>query len=766
MPLLLPNLDDRRWADLVDEGRSLIPVYGPEWTDHNVHDPGITIMELLAWIAEMDIYRLNQISDDEKRKFLALIEVFPKPPRAARTVLSIRLKNGSAPRTLPRSLEFSVLVPSKEPTRYRTLYQLTIVPGFLEALQFRDSLGFHDLTPDWRRRTITYPFGKAPAPGMEFYLGFSTALPVGVPTDLFFTFADGYSGRDEQCRLRTEAMEAKRECAPPDNPCCQAGEDYQDDDENELTSHYGVRTVWEFLATVSGKPEWIALNMEKDEVQDGTRTLTLDEVVRVILPAAMTSKRVGAVVNSLYYLRCRFAAGRYDAAPALQDLALNGVPVEQAVPANMSFIVNADAEIEYSPSGPPEPNDWTALLRIKFDSWKRISALTFGDGADTDPKFRILQYKKPSGSTQGELNIEAVLLGFGNDFPAQHFTAPGAPVKQTGFRLYTLEGQTWRRWELRRDFDASASTDSDFVIEPTEGIVTLGDGRNGRVAPGSAAGLSERSMIFATYRTTQAEAGNLAAETVYQLADSYHNRALLYDQSSHSDGWQQLKEELASITNSIQAAGGAPAETIRQAAGRADRLVDSSERAVTLEDYEQLARRTPGTRIARATARRNLHPAFSCFDAPGMITVIILPYLPQGRPVPSAGLLRTVAGYLRRRRLVGTRVEVVGPKYLEVTIRARVQAKVGANKVSLQPTIVKALNDFLDPLVGGPDGTGWPFGRDVYRAEIMRVIDEVVGVDHVISMELVGEGCEPQCGNVCLGPTWLAAAGPHEITVL
>ena len=73
--LPLPNLDDRRWSDLVQEGRGLIPVYAPEWTDHNAHDPGITLIELLAWVAEMDVYRLNRIPDRHKLKFLALVGI-------------------------------------------------------------------------------------------------------------------------------------------------------------------------------------------------------------------------------------------------------------------------------------------------------------------------------------------------------------------------------------------------------------------------------------------------------------------------------------------------------------------------------------------------------------------------------------------------------------------------------------------------------------------------------------------------------------------
>src|SRR5690242_17778644 len=104
MPLLLPNLDDRTWADLVAEGTSLIPVYGPEWTDQNYSDPGITIVELLAAITEMDIYQLNQVSDHARRKFLALLGVRPRPPHPAHAVVSFTLAPGIGPITLPASL--------------------------------------------------------------------------------------------------------------------------------------------------------------------------------------------------------------------------------------------------------------------------------------------------------------------------------------------------------------------------------------------------------------------------------------------------------------------------------------------------------------------------------------------------------------------------------------------------------------------------------------------------------------------------------------
>jgi hypothetical protein len=127
-----------------------------------------------------------------------------------------------------------------------------------------------------------------------------------------------------------------------------------------------------------------------------------------------------------------------------------------------------------------------------------------------------------------------------------------------------------------------------------------------------------------------------------------------------------------------------------------------------------------------------------------------------------------VSAYLRRRRIIGSRIEVVGPTYRVVAVRAQVQSLAGISKTALQTRVVDVLNRFLHPLTGGPDGNGWPFGRDVYRTEMLQVIDQVPGVDYVVTLVLVADGCEcdPQCGNVCLAPTWLVVSGTHEIEVL
>jgi hypothetical protein len=73
MPLSLPNLDDRRYKDLVEEALALIPSRGPGWTNHNPSDPGITLVELFAYLTEMMVYRVNRITDDNIRAFLRLV---------------------------------------------------------------------------------------------------------------------------------------------------------------------------------------------------------------------------------------------------------------------------------------------------------------------------------------------------------------------------------------------------------------------------------------------------------------------------------------------------------------------------------------------------------------------------------------------------------------------------------------------------------------------------------------------------------------------
>jgi predicted phage baseplate assembly protein len=85
------QLDDRRFQDLVSEARLKITRSCPEWTEHNVSDPGITLIELFAWMTEMTIYRLNRVPDKLHVSLLELLGIRLDGPSAAQTSLRFRL---------------------------------------------------------------------------------------------------------------------------------------------------------------------------------------------------------------------------------------------------------------------------------------------------------------------------------------------------------------------------------------------------------------------------------------------------------------------------------------------------------------------------------------------------------------------------------------------------------------------------------------------------------------------------------------------------
>jgi hypothetical protein len=761
MSISLLNLDDRRWSDLVEEGRALIPFYSPDWTDHNIHDPGVTFVELFAWLAEMDIYQLNRIPESHLRKFLALVGVTPESPRPSQTVLSITT-NGAAPVLLPATLEFEGKDPFGRPARFRILNDLAVIRTGLQAIQRRDRRGFHDLTGRRRRGEIVEIFGADPQIGDEFYLGFDNAFSEDVALSLFFTVSDLLESADSRASLVAEMKMRAEICRTPNTPpACdpkgpQGGKEETTSRPPLPLAHHSVRLIWEFLASGNS---WEPLQIERGDVNDETRALTLNGRVSIKPSAPMAQAQLGQAPQSLYYLRVRIAAGGYDAPPALHRLDVNASLAEQATPDSvnaLSWVIAGDATVE----GRPPIAGQNTRFQFQLNGRGEISRLTFVEAREA-PEFRALEFVSNAAGAPGRFSFEAVSLGQGDGRPNLRLRLPEKPVLRSGLRLYTFEEGRWRNWELQDDFDASRRNDAHFLLDATEGLIILGDGERGRVAPAGA-------LIIASYDATRAEAGNLLANQITGLADTPHNRAILrLPQGASGDAqFEAFTKKLIKTGNPSPAKGGTAAETLAHAIGRAIESVEKTLRAVTLGDYEALALQTPGARLARAEARANLHPSFPGLNAPGVITALVLPYLPVDRPAPSPGLLRLVTDYLSRRRVIGTRVVVVGPRYLEIIARAKVVACSGVNKADLQQRVADSLNRFFHPLTGGPAGKGWPFGRDVFRSEVLQVIDETAGVDHALSLELIAGDGAPQCGNVCLAPMELVAAGAHQIEVV
>lgn len=177
MPIDPPNLDDRHFQDIVDETKRMIPRFTPEWTNHNVSDPGVALIELFAWMSEMVLFRVNQVPDKMYAHFLNLVGIEPFPPAVARADLTFWL---SAPADhavhVPAGTEVSTGGP--DAVVFATTNEAVVAPPHLIAA--------HTAAPDGSRVTdvwedLTLPGASAVcfpevAEGEALYLGTAASL--------------------------------------------------------------------------------------------------------------------------------------------------------------------------------------------------------------------------------------------------------------------------------------------------------------------------------------------------------------------------------------------------------------------------------------------------------------------------------------------------------------------------------------------------------------------------------------------------------------
>src|SRR6266851_1195764 len=184
MPLPAPNLDDRRFQDFVDDAKRLIQRRIPAWTDHNVHDPGVTLIEAVATVADQLSYRLNQVPERHYRKFLDLLGISLRPPAAARADLTFRL---SAPRPEPVRVPAGTQVatrrlPGEEQVSFSTIADLEIAAVSLTEVRAAPSVAdgpseLADLGPALARGERVACFSDVPRPGDRLYAGLSAPAP-------------------------------------------------------------------------------------------------------------------------------------------------------------------------------------------------------------------------------------------------------------------------------------------------------------------------------------------------------------------------------------------------------------------------------------------------------------------------------------------------------------------------------------------------------------------------------------------------------------
>jgi predicted phage baseplate assembly protein len=612
MPIPPPNLDDRSFQDIVDETKRLIPRFTPEWTNHNVSDPGVALIELFAWMSEMVLFRVNQVPERLYVHFLNLAGIEPFPPSVARTDVTFWLSAPTdRPLTIPAGTEVTTSTSAADAVIFSTQSDAVVAPPRMHAAH-STRLRDEQTVDGWE--DLTYP-------GSALTCFISTPVQVGDAT--LFGFAESLAGA--ALRLTVEAT-AQGIGVDPANP----------------------PLAWEVWTGEA----WTQVRVQRDS----TGGLNRNGEVVLLIPQAHASLTLAG--TPAYWLRVRLV----HPAP--------GQPTYQASPK----IESVRAEV--------------------------IGLTVPAEHATT---------------------VAGENLGRSVGVPAQQFRVGAVPVaaRREGevVRVVATGGTT--DWTEVEDFSASGPDDRHVVWESSTGVVRFGprvrypDGtvrQHGAIPPDGA-------LIQVTgYRHGGGAAGNVGALTLTNLRSTL--------------------PFVSSVVNLVPAAGGVDAETVEEAKIRGPLSLRTGQRAVTAGDFERLTRET-SVEVARArclvgTETHN-----------GAVRVLVVPQVrtdPRTHKIDdfalSEPLLRAIREVLEERRCVGVAVEVGTPFYQGVSVAALVRALPGRPVALVRQRVLDVVDRYINPITGGPVGTGWPFDADITAAEIAQLLEAVEGVERVEEVQL------------------------------
>lgn len=310
--------------------------------------------------------------------------------------------------------------------------------------------------------------------------------------------------------------------------------------------------------------------------------------------------------------------------------------------------------------------------------------------------------------------------------------------------------EIWVRWHQVPDFYGSKPRDRHYVLEPISGEIRFGDGLNGMIPP-----VDINNLRMSKYRTGGGTNGNRVSNTIVQLKTTipYIDR----------------------VTNPEAAAGGADAETIDSVTLRAPRTVRHGGRAVTYEDFEDLAMlATP--EVARAKCIPLLNLQANPYDiqnprypkAPGEVSIIIVPRSRDIKPLPSLELINRVQDYLEKYAIATANICVVGPLYVEVKVTVDIVPTSIEKASTVEQAIYQTLTSFLHPLTGGLDGNGWAFGRHPHKSDFYALLESVPGVDYIANLLVEPDEDESslEIKKILDTKRFLVFSGKHKINLL
>ena len=369
-------------------------------------------------------------------------------------------------------------------------------------------------------------------------------------------------------------------------------------------------------------------------------------------------------------------------------------------------------------------------LRVRV---KEISQAEADEGMtpyQVSPRVRQIRMAAWGGTTEAvhAQQINKEFLGRSDGSAGQRYFLQMTPLlkRQPGEQLMVqVEGEKPQAWREVADFANSGPGDKVYVLDSITGELRFGPAirqQDGAIKLYGAIPPRNANLIFERYRFGGGQEGNIQANHLNTLKTSipYIDR----------------------VENRKPAFGGLDAETLESAQMRASALLQTRERAVTEEDFEFMAREAIPAAISRVKCIQP-KPSEVGRIVPGQIYVLVIPrvlyppgYLDPVELKPRDEDIAKLQTHLDQRRLLTARLSIQSPAYHWAAVKVQLRAAPGANQVAVETELLNRLYRFLNPLTGGNDGKGWPFGRDLYISDVYQCLQGTPDVLFVRAVEM------------------------------
>lgn len=696
-----PALDTRSYQDLVDEALARIPIHNPDWTNFNQSDPGVTLLELFAFLTESLLYRANQIPERNQRAFLSLLGVPLKAASSAHGIVALSSTSGSA-QTLTLSGDMEVMAGQ---VPFRTDVGLDLLPVDGLAV-YKSPLANppQSLIDHYRALYASY---TGPAPDLTTLTLYETATlsadqPGGV--DLVAT-----ADRSLWVALLLRKVDGTGDSALAATRAALAGK----------TLSLGIVPVLEDPSA--------GLSPLGRSAADAQARLDYQ------LPQVPATGSLGSGADRGPKYRT------LDAVASANVLEQPGI-VQLTLPDQGGLSLWTDVDPLEAGAGALPPALEDTNLAARLITWLRVTAPT---GAHA----KVLWAGINAVTVSQQARVAAEVLPDATGTPDQAAQLARAPVIPSTVTI-RVGGTAWTQIDdlyaagpevpvpdLRSPPGTPAPSPSPatvYTVDAASAVVQFGDGLHGARPPAGA-------RVRADYAYGAGKAGNVGPGSI----------------STGSSLPPGVK-----VTNPVRTWGGADAETVSDGIKEIPRYLQNRDRLVSAEDFDAVVRRTPGVALGRVDVIPAYNPALSASspgDAAGAVTLMLIPAQDLARPdapEPDQPFLDAVCSYIDPRRLVTTEVFLRGPTYKDVWISVGFDAVPGVSVAVTRDAIKAALLAFLAPL---PDptrttdfahaGTGWPRLKAVQPLELQAQAGRVPGVDLVrpvlVAAAGAGDGGDP-----------------------